>query len=363
MIESNKTESIWWQVFVEAIERLPPSQQARGFARLALMLAHRRERSAAASMALRAWRQGREHGERHADETIRQALSNVTAKYHTQIATDSVRIAAWEAALRDVIKQGMLVLEIGTGSGILAMLAARAGAEVVSCERDPVLAAIAEATIESNGLDRRIRVIGKSSQDLHVPADLPRPADVLMLDLFADQLFDFRPFEIILSARRLLRPDAIVVPQEVSLQAALADYRRWCRLVPGRVSGFDLGVLADLSPMTAGLDPREPDLSLRSAAETMVSAALPMDLPGQDGTSEKTLVSDGGPVNGVALWLRLKLAHGHVLEPQPGSAPHGFYASTLFHAFQKTLNTEVGQPCQVRLYWEGRTLGVSLVDV
>lgn len=364
MIEPNKSKPIWWQVFVDAIESLPLPQRTKGFARLSIMLANRSEQSAAASMALRAWQEARENGQRseNEDESIRQALSIVTANYHTQISTDEVRIAAWEASLRDVIKPGMLVLEIGTGSGILAMLAARAGAEVVSCEKDPVLAAVAKATFRLNGLDQRIRVIGKSSQDLQVSADLPRLADVLMLDLFADRLFDFRPFEIMRAARRLLRPDAIVVPREVSLQAALAEFRRWFRLVPGAVSGFDLSFLGDLSPMTTNLDPREPDLSLRSAAETMVSAVLTMDLPRPGGISEKTMLSGGGPVNGVAFWLRVELAPGHVLEAKPGLAPHGFYARPGFHAFQRTLNTEVSQPCRIRLCWEDNAMSISLVD-
>lgn len=362
MTRSKKSESIWWQVFVDATEKLPRAEQAKGFAKLAAMLAYRGERSAAALMALRASREARELGERNPDESIRQALSSVTAGYHSQIATDEVRIAAWEAALREVIRPGMLVLEIGTGSGILAMLAARAGAQVVSCENDPVLAALAEETLRLNGLDRRIHVVRKSSQDLRAPADLPGLADLLMLDLFANRLFDFRPFELIRSARRLLRPDAVSVPREVSLETALADFKRWFRLVPGRVSGFDLSTLGDLSAGSISLDPREPDLSLRSAAETIVRAALPADLPGETGISEKIMISGGGPVNGLAVWLRVDLARGQVLEAKPGLAPHGFYARPVFYAFRKTLNTVAGQPCRVRLRWEGNAASVSHVE-
>jgi type II protein arginine methyltransferase len=256
----------------------------------------------------------------------------------------------------------MLVLEIGTGSGILAMLAARAGAQVVSCENDPVLAALASETIRLNGLDRRVHIIRKSSQNLRMPADLPGLADLLMLDLFANRLFDFRPFEIIRSTRRLLRPDAISVPRQVSLEAALADFGRWFRMVPGHVSGFDLSTLGDLSGGSTSLDPREPDLSLRSATEPMVRAGLPADLPAETGSSEKIMISSGGPVNGLAVWVRMDLAHGHVLETKPGSAPHGFYARPVFYAFRKTLNTVAGQPCRVRLRWEGNAVSVSHVE-
>jgi protein arginine N-methyltransferase 7 len=359
LIKPDKSTTAWWQVFVDAIDALPLSEQATALANLAAMLVGRGERNAAAIVALRAWRQAREGGEDKTNETIRKALSAVTPGYHTQITTDAARIAAWQAALADVVRPGMLALEIGAGSGILAMLAARAGAQVVSCEKSPVLAAIAEETIRLNGLSGQVRIVGKTLENLHMPADLPRLADVLMLDLFADRLFDFHPFEVIRSAGRLLRPGAVTVPRRVALEGALANFRRWFRMVPGRVANFDLSVLADFSSMLVNLDPGDPDLSLCSAAETMLSAALPADLPAESGTSEKTFVSSGGAVNGIVLWLRLELAPGHVLEAKPNLAPRGFYAKPVFCAFRKTLNTLAGQQCPVRLRWTGRSVSVS----
>jgi type II protein arginine methyltransferase len=359
LIKPDKSTTTWWQVFVDAIDTRPLSEQATALANLAVMLAGRGERKAATIIALRAWRQARDGGEDNTNETIRKALSAVTPQYHTQIATDAARIAAWQAALADVVRPGMLALEIGTGSGILAMVAARAGAEVVSCEKSPVLAAVAEETIRLNGLSGQVRIVGKSAENLHVPADLPRLADMLMLDLFADRLFDFRPFEVIRSASRLFRPGAVTVPKRVSFEGALANFQRWSRMVPGRVSNFDLSVLADFSSMLVNLDPGDPDLSLCSATETMVSATLPVDLPAESGTAEKILVSSGGPINGVVLWLRLELAQGHVLEAKPSLAPRGFYARPVFCAFRETLDTRAGQHCPVRLRWKGRSLSVS----
>ena len=132
---------------MDLIDKLPFPQQANRLANLAMMMVgrggQRAERRAAAILALRAWRQAQEVGDCKDNKIVRQALSAVTAGYHIQISTDTVRIAAWEAALADVVRPGMLALEIGTGSGILAMLVARAGGNVVSCEKDPILAAIA----------------------------------------------------------------------------------------------------------------------------------------------------------------------------------------------------------------------------
>ena len=355
----NKPAPPWWQVFTEAIDKLPPAEQAHRLAGLALQMRARHETAAAAQQALRAWHVARNTGS-EVPEIVRRALAAVTPRYHAQISTDPVRLAAWQAALADCLRPGMLALEIGSGSGILAMLAARAGAEVVSCESNPVLAAVAQEIVRSNGLAGRIRIVGKPVETLAIPGDLPRPADLLLLDLFSDDLFAFKPFEAVRQARQLMRPDAIVVPMRASLEGALAEFGRWRRLVPDKAAGLDLTPLADIAPMRAAIDAADPDLVLRSPAQSLVAATLPDDMPPQSGSAARTLISDGGPVNGIVTWLRLELAPGHVLEARPGQAPRGFYARPTFFALRESLATVPGQPCPVRAAWDDRQLAVSL---
>ena len=342
----------WWQVFVDTIERMPRGQQAERFAALSIELSSRNESAAAAAQALRAWQAARESGAPSA--AVVEALAAVTPRFHAQISTDPLRIATWNAALAAVVKPGMLALEVGTGSGVIAMLAARSGAMVVSCEIDRVIATVAEAIVQHNGLTERIRIIGKPVEDLHVPQDLSRPADLLMLDVFGDNLFDFKPFQIVRTARTMLRRDAICMPARVSLEAALVDFQYWPRIVPGSVAGLDISLLGDVTsrrmPFAHG------DATLRSAQHTMVDATLPETLPPEEGTAQQTLVSNGGIVNGVAIWLRLELAPGHVLEAHPQTAPANFYAKPRFNAFRQALDTRPGQTITISLKWKGKRL-------
>jgi protein arginine N-methyltransferase 7 len=352
----------WWQVFIDEIDKLPVSKQTDSLAKLALMLAGRRERDAAANIALRAWRQEQEAGGGAESHTVRRALRAVTTGYHVNISTDAQRIAAWQASLAKIAKPGMLALEIGAGGGILAMLAARAGAHVVSCEKDVILAAIAEATIRRNGLGERIRIVAKDCADLRVPHDIPRPAELLLLDLFANRLFDFDPFGKIRSVSHLLSPNVIVIPSRVSLEAALAEFRRWDRVIPGDVAGLDLTPLQSLSPMLSMVEADDPDLVTRSTAEAMVAATLPYDMPAASGVSERILISNGGRVNGIVFWLRLELAPGHVLEARPGQTRRGYYAHSRFFAFRTQTETLPGQQCSVRLGWQDKVLTVDYAD-
>lgn len=320
----------------------------------------RGEQLAAAEIAARAWRQHRDAGNSTDGQVVHEALSAVARGYQAPIATDERRIAAWQGSLATVVRPGTLVLEIGTGSSIMAMLAARAGAEVISCENDPVMAALAEEVVRKNGFARRIRIVPKPVQELRVPQDLHRPADLLLLDLFSDNLFDFRPFDIIRAARPLLRPRAACLPIQISLQGALAEFRRWHRMVPDRVAGFDLSDLAEVAPMRVAIDASDPDILLRSAAAPLVSASLPDHLPAAGGTAEQRLTSSGGLVNGLGVWLRLDLGSGHILEARPGAVPRGYYSKLRFHAFRKAVQTEPGRALTVTLRWEDKRSRVSL---
>ena len=61
--------------------------------------------------------------------------------------------------LEDLVRPGARVLDLGTGSGILAIQAARLGAQVVDAwEVDPAALAVAEANVRANGAEDLVRV-------------------------------------------------------------------------------------------------------------------------------------------------------------------------------------------------------------
>jgi type II protein arginine methyltransferase len=108
----------------------------------------------------------------------------------------------------------MRVLEIGTGSGVLAMMAARAGAaEVLTREINPIVAETARANIARNGYADRVRVIDKHSDKLDVQHDLGERMDLPVSEIVGNDLL----CENILPAqeravRDLLKPGAPVIP-------------------------------------------------------------------------------------------------------------------------------------------------------
>jgi predicted RNA methylase len=86
-----------------------------------------------------------------------------------------------------VVEEDDLVVDIGTGSGILALMAAKAGAQhVFAIEGDPSLERAARKVVAANGRADAVTVVGRHSTQLKVGfgADVPTGADVIVTEIF-----------------------------------------------------------------------------------------------------------------------------------------------------------------------------------
>jgi type II protein arginine methyltransferase len=170
--------------------------------------------------------------------------------WHFNIVQDSLRNETYAAALNRFVQPDMLVLEIGAGTGLLAMLAARAGAaRVVTCEKEPLVARQAQTIIERNGLTERVTVVSKELQGLAVGDDLPRRADLLVAEIVDNYLLGESVLPLYSFARKhLLTPEARVLPATIAAMGMLVgglETRSFCM---GEVMGFDLSPFNDLAP-------------------------------------------------------------------------------------------------------------------
>ncbi|MCL5105186.1 MAG: 50S ribosomal protein L11 methyltransferase [Armatimonadetes bacterium] len=92
-------------------------------------------------------------------------------------------------ALRDYIEGGDTVLDVGTGSGILAMVAARLGAaRVVGLDIDSVAVEAARENVERLGLDRVIQIDRADS-----PKAFDGQADVVIANIVPRVIIDMAP--------------------------------------------------------------------------------------------------------------------------------------------------------------------------
>ncbi len=137
-----------------------------------------------------------------------------------QMITDDVRMTAYSTALRRFIKPSSVVLDIGTGPGILALLACQFGAgSVYAIEPDNAIE-VARELAAVNGFGDRIHFIQKVSTEV----DVPVKADVIISDLRGVlPLFQSHLPSIIDARQRLLASEGILIPQRDMLWATVVE--------------------------------------------------------------------------------------------------------------------------------------------
>lgn len=250
----------------------------------------------------------------------RVVAAEMVPAWHFNMMNDTPRNTAFGAAIRRQVKPGQLVFEIGAGAGLLAMMAAKAGATVVTCEENPAIAATARAIIAKNGLSDRITVVTKPSWDVKIKTDLPRPADVLIAEIFSAQLLSEDVLPSIEDAkRRLCTPETIVVPAVGVMRGALVQSASLDALTRvGTVEGFDLSAFNTYSPPLMNLDAPNYALDWLSAPVDLYAFNFQDDAVWPAGSNiVEVPVTASGRCQGVVQWLWLALDDQTTYENPP----------------------------------------------
>jgi protein arginine N-methyltransferase 1 len=137
-----------------------------------------------------------------------------------QMTADRIRTLAYWEALRASVNPDLVVLEIGTGFGSLALLACRAGANrVYAVEPNDVIQLAHEIAVQ-NGYENRIHFIQAESTRI----SLPEKVDLIVSDLRGVlPLFRNHIPTIIDARKRMLSPDGILIPKQDTLWAAVVE--------------------------------------------------------------------------------------------------------------------------------------------
>lgn len=277
-----------------------------------------------------------------------RAFTGQVPKWHFGIVRDDARNRAYEAALKRAVGPGTRVLDIGTGTGILAMMAARAGARhVTACEMNPAVADAAVDVIALNGLSDRIRVVPKRSDALDVDSDMGGPADVLVSEIVSNDMLSEHALAAMADAvPRLLRPGARVIPAAGQVRIAAAWWTGLDRHRMGEASGFDLSPFNRLDKTPLHLKAGDADLVLRGPAQDLFDFDFASGGPYRDGRTTVVLSCEGGPVNGVVQWIRLQMDEEGVYENAPGPGMESCWA-VLFYPLAETLDADGGRVLKV----------------
>uniref|UniRef100_A0A803L6M5 Protein arginine N-methyltransferase domain-containing protein n=1 Tax=Chenopodium quinoa TaxID=63459 RepID=A0A803L6M5_CHEQI len=119
---------------------------------------------------------------------------------YLDMLNDSRRNTAYRQAIDKTVTRPCFVLDIGAGTGLLSMMAARAmgsadctvasddKGRVVACESYLPMAKLMRKVVHSNGMARNIHVINKRSDELKVGVDISTRADILVSEILDSEL-------------------------------------------------------------------------------------------------------------------------------------------------------------------------------
>jgi type II protein arginine methyltransferase len=296
------------------------------------------------------------------------ALDSVVSsvpRWHFAMLNDLERNDAFGVALERVVPKGAHVLDIGSGTGLLAMMVARAGAaSVTTCEQNPMLAELARQIIAQHGLADVITVVPKRSMDLVVGVDLPRRADLIVSEIVDCGLIGEGVLPTVDHAREhLLAPGGLLLPESARVYGTVIDSVAVDRL--NRVQfagGFDVGMLNGLA--TRGHFPVRlstwPHRMLSLTTELCSFDFATGDLT--DGGVEAGLdVTETGKAHGLVVWFDLVLGGGIVLRNSPENlASHWMQA---FVPFDEPIEVTAGERVRLDFGWRGQRLSASNINV
>ena len=248
-------------------------------------------------------------------------LSQLVPLWHVPMMNEPERNQAFYDGLQALVAPEKIVFEIGTGSGLLAMMAAKLGArKVFTCEAVGLIADTARKIIRRNHYQDQITVLAKPSHAIQLGTDLPVQADILVHEIFSSELLGEHVLAAIEDAKeRLLKPGGAVLPSAASIMIALVTGDELGKnLHVGESFGFDL---RDFN----AIHPKKRPLYREDLAPVLMSDAIEAfrfdfcrdaTFPAERKVIEIT-TGKSGLCYGVIQWIRIELGQGVYFENHP----------------------------------------------
>jgi SAM-dependent methyltransferase len=238
-----------------------------------------------------------------------------------RVLADTVRTGAYRAAIVRLVRPGDVVVNLGAGTGILAILCARAGARRVYALEPSPLARLGRELAAANGVGDRVEFVEGEVGTVR----LAERADVLVTSGLDAVPFRDNPLPLLLEARdRLLSPGARVIPERVEVHAAPVEAPAvWEQLVGlwlRPAYELDLSRIGHVSRHQLHEAELEPRGLLAPAARVHVLELGGAPSAGFEAQRYLAVARDG-TLHGLSLWLEIRFAADLALSTSPAAPP------------------------------------------
>jgi SAM-dependent methyltransferase len=241
---------------------------------------------------------------------------------HSDMIYDEERVHRYSEAINKQVKEEDIVVDIGTGTGLLAFLTIRAGAKRVHAIERSVALKWAKKLAEHHGLSDKIIFYNGDSRNV----ELPEKVDVVLTETIGHMAFEEGMVESIFDAKsRFLLPDGKIIPQKVNLKVAPIceeNIYRSCIECWKTTWGIDYSLLREDAVKACYLT-EITDRELMAVPQNIFSVDFVRnnDLPTLSGTRSFRTLRDGR-INGAVFWFDAFLAPNICLSSGPWKRTH-----------------------------------------
>lgn len=260
---------------------------------------------------------------------------------------DRVRMEAYAEALRRTVKPGSVVMEIGTGPGIFAVLACELGASRVIALEPASIIQVARDVAVSNHCSDKIEFVEKISTSLKLPIQ----ADIIVSDMRdVLPLFGQHIPSILDARRRFLAPKGALIGRKdviwVALVEAPGTYGRLADPWEHNILRQDLGPARQRAVNTPRPARATPNQLLAEPKVWVTLDYTTIEDPSVQGELE-WVVERSGTGHGFLVWFDADLTEGVGFSNAPG-APETIYGSQFF-PWQTPVSLVAGQSVRAKL--------------
>jgi type I protein arginine methyltransferase len=261
---------------------------------------------------------------------------------------DQARFGAYADAIHRAVHPGDVVVDLGCGPGIFALLTCRAGAKRVYAIDTGDVIYFAKKLAIANGFEDRIEFLHGDSRQMQ----LAERANVLVSDvrgalpLFADGLPSIED-----ARKRFLARGGVQIPVRDTVYAAVVETPQFYKRLtsPWKDSGRDVDFTAALSPVLNSVYKiRSQSAQLLTEPQTWCTLEYTKQLNFRAGAQLLFRATRSGTAHGVTAWFETQLFEDIGFSTAPGNM--GTIYGQGFLPWPEPVALEEGQEVEVDLY-------------
>jgi precorrin-6B methylase 2 len=236
---------------------------------------------------------------------------------HRELLADRRRVEALSRAIAATVAPGDIVLDVASGTGILGLLACRAGASRIYCIEQSGIIEVARELARANGFADRMHFVKAHSSW----AEVPESVDVIICDQIGHFGFEAGIVETITDVRsRFLKPGGRIMPAAITLHVApveLPTLRNELRFWTTPFTGFDMSPAGNVA-VNSGHPLSLPPAALLgpSVPACVIALGAVVDAPMHFAVS--LIAARHGTLDGIGGWFVADLATGVTMTNAPG---------------------------------------------